>query len=102
MNLSQTLRVRVWRSKLRGEQGLFFSYFFFKAMDDNTNNERLLSRKELASFLKVSLPTVTQYVKDGCPIISKSRKVTGKGSRYCFEQGEVMRWLRNRTRALRR
>lgn len=69
-------------------------------MDDNTNNERLLSRKELASFLKVSLPTVTQYVKDGCPIISKSRKVTGKGSRYCFEQGEVKRSAKGLARVL--
>lgn len=69
---------------------------------NNIDSERLMSRKELASFLGVSLPTVTQYVKDGCPIISKSRKVTGKGSRYCFEQAEVLRWLKNRTMALRR
>lgn len=103
VSLSQTLFVRA-TFKAPGGAGAFFSqcFLFFIFMNVPVNQDKLITRREFADFLGVSLPTVEQYVKDGCPIVSLTRKVTGKGSRYRFEKEVALQWLRNRTRAKRR
>jgi excisionase family DNA binding protein len=63
-----------------------------KAMQ--VEHEILLTRAEMAAYLRISLVTLTDWVKRGLPAHRKR-----KGGRVLFQKSEVLRWLRsNRAR----
>jgi hypothetical protein len=45
----------------------FLQEFTKKDLKDEQNDEDLLNRKEIAKFLRVSLPTLTDWIKRGLP-----------------------------------
>jgi len=49
---------------------------------------RLVNRSDLAEFFGVSLPTVTSWVKRGCPYVQAG----GKGREWRFNTHEVAEW----------
>lgn len=51
-----------------------------------------VNRTQLAAILGVSLPTVDDWVRKGCPIVSRG----GKGVSSRFNTADVIRWLRDR------
>jgi phage terminase Nu1 subunit (DNA packaging protein) len=51
------------------------------------NDEDLLNRKEIAKFLRVSLPTLTDWIKRGLP--SHKRK-----GRAYFDKCEVIKYIK--------
>lgn len=56
--------------------------------------EVLLTRAEMAAYLRISLVTLTDWVKRGLPAHRKR-----KGGRVLFQKSEVLGWLRsNRAR----
>ena len=56
-------------------------------MKDEQNEEDLLNRKEIAKFLRVSLPTLTDWIKRGLP----SHKQRG---RVYFDKTEVIQYIK--------
>lgn len=51
----------------------------------------IVNAKELRELLKVSKPTVTKWVRAGCPHM-RTGESEGSGLRFVFE--EVVEWLR--------
>jgi len=45
----------------------FLQEFTIKELKDEQNEEDLLNRNEIAKFLRVSLPTLTDWIKRGLP-----------------------------------
>jgi excisionase family DNA binding protein len=61
-----------------------------QAVQINPNeDEGLLNRKEIAKFLRVSLVTLTDWIKRGLP----SHKQRG---RVCFDKEEVLNYIREK------
>jgi phage terminase Nu1 subunit (DNA packaging protein) len=54
-----------------------------------------VNRTELAAVFGVSLPTVDQWVRDGCPF---DQKAVGKGRPWIFDTADVSTWLQGRAR----
>jgi excisionase family DNA binding protein len=65
----------------------FFQDFTKKELKDKQNEEGLLNRKEIAKFLRVSLPTLTDWIKRGLP----SHKQRG---RVYFDKTEVIKYIK--------
>ena len=65
----------------------FFQEFTKKELKDEQNKEDLLNRKEIAKFLRVSLPTLTDWIKRGLP----SHKQRG---RVYFDKTEVIKYIK--------
>jgi excisionase family DNA binding protein len=78
---------RIIREALREELLLIPGYVNGK---DSSGPEALLTRAETAALLRISLVTLTTWVKDGLPAHRKR-----KGGRVLFEKSEVLRWLRS-------
>lgn len=56
-----------------------------------------LKREQLAALFKVKSRTISQWLKDGCPVIYTGAKRTpGKGCRPLFIPEEIEQWLKNR------
>ena len=47
-----------------------------------------VNRSELAALFGVSLPTITNWVKKGCPYVEKG----GNGRAWVFNSADVVRW----------
>lgn len=56
--------------------------------------DTLLTRAEMAAYLRISLVTLTDWVKRGLPAHRKR-----KGGRVLFQKSEVLRWLHASRRA---
>ena len=65
----------------------FLQEFIKKELKDGQNEEDLLNRKEIAKFLRVSLPTLTDWIKRGLP----SHKQRG---RVYFDKSEVIQYIK--------
>ena len=65
----------------------FLQEFPKKELKDEQNEEDLLNRKEIAKFLRVSLPTLTDWIKRGLP----SHKQRG---RVYFDKTEVIQYIK--------
>jgi excisionase family DNA binding protein len=65
----------------------FLQEFTKKELKDEQNEEALLNRKEIAKFLRVSLPTLTDWIKRGLP----SHKQRG---RVYFDKAEVKQYIK--------
>ena len=65
----------------------FLQEFTKKELKDEQNEEDLLNRKEIAKFLRVSLPTLTDWIKRGLP----SHKQRG---RIYFDKAEVIQYIK--------
>ena len=65
----------------------FFQEFTKKELKNEQNEEDLLNRKEIAKFLRVSLPTLTDWIKRGLP----SHKQRG---RVYFDKTEVIQYIK--------
>ena len=65
----------------------FLQEFTKKELKDEQNEEGLLNRKEIAKFLRVSLPTLTDWIKRGLP----SHKQRG---RVYFDKTEVIKYIK--------
>ena len=65
----------------------FLQEFRKKELKDEQNEEDLLNRKEIAKFLRVSLPTLTDWIKRGLP----SHKQRG---RVYFDKSEVIQYIK--------
>ena len=65
----------------------FLQEFMKKELKDEKNEENLLNRKEIAKFLRVSLPTLTDWIKRGLP----SHKQRG---RVYFDKTEVIKYIK--------
>ena len=65
----------------------FLQEFTKKELKDEHNEEDLLNRKEIAKFLRVSLPTLTDWIKRGLP----SHKQRG---RVYFDKTEVIQYIK--------
>jgi excisionase family DNA binding protein len=65
----------------------FLQEFTKKDLKDEQNDEDLLNRKEIAKFLRVSLPTLTDWIKRGLP----SHKQRG---RVYFDKAEVKQYIK--------
>lgn len=59
-----------------------------KAASKDENEEPLLSRKEIAAFLGISLVTLTDWMKKGLPF----HKVNG---RVYFQRSEVLKYVKD-------
>lgn len=58
-----------------------------------------LTREQLAALFKVKPRTVSQWLKEDCPVIYTGAKRTpGKGCRPVFIPEEIEKWLKNRDR----
>lgn len=51
--------------------------------------EDLLTKREIAKYLKVSEPTIDRWRKEGLPSIKTNRLVR-------FDRAEVLRWLEDK------
>lgn len=51
-----------------------------------------VTRQGLADIFGVSLPTIDNWVRQGCPYISKG----GRGQEWQFNTAQVSKWLRDR------
>lgn len=51
-----------------------------------------VNRNELADFFGVSLPTISSWIRSGCPVLQKGRK----GLEYAFDTAEVAKWREDR------
>ncbi len=58
-----------------------------KEVNEEQNEEALLNREEIAKFLRVSLPTLTDWIKRGLP----SHKQRG---RVYFDKTEVIKYIK--------
>jgi excisionase family DNA binding protein len=65
----------------------FLQEFTKEELKDKQNEENLLNRKEIAKFLRVSLPTLTDWIKRGLP----SHKQRG---RVYFDKTEVIKYIK--------
>jgi len=65
----------------------FLQEFTIKELKDEQNEEDLLNRNEIAKFLRVSLPTLTDWIKRGLP----SHKQRG---RVYFDKAEVIKYIK--------
>lgn len=65
----------------------FLQEFMNKELRNEKNEENLLNRKEIAKFLRVSLPTLTDWIKRGLPC-HKQR------GRVYFDKTEVIRYIK--------
>ena len=65
----------------------FFQEFTKDELKYKQNEENLLNRKEIAKFLRVSLPTLTDWIKRGLP----SHKQRG---RVYFDKTEVIKYIK--------
>ena len=65
----------------------FLQEFTKKELKNEQNEEDLLNRKEIAKFLRVSLPTLTDWIKRGLP----SHKQRG---RVYFDKTEVIQYIK--------
>ena len=65
----------------------FLQEFTKKGLKADQNEEDLLNRKEIAKFLRVSLPTLTDWIKRGLP----SHKQRG---RVYFAKTEVIQYIK--------
>ena len=65
----------------------FLQEFTKKKLKEEHNEEDLLNRKEIAKFLRVSLPTLTDWIKRGLP----SHKPRG---RVYFDKTEVIKYIK--------
>ena len=65
----------------------FLQEFTKKELKDEQNEEDLLNRKEIAKFLRVSLPTLTDWIKRGLP----SHKQRG---RVDYDKAEVKQYIK--------
>ena len=65
----------------------FLQEFRKKELKDEQYEEDLLNRKEIAKFLRVSLPTLTDWIKRGLP----SHKQRG---RVYFDKAEVKQYIK--------
>ena len=66
----------------------FLQEFTKKELKDEQKEEDLLNRKEIAKFLRVSLPTLTDWIKRGLP----SHKQRG---RVYFDKTEVIQYIKD-------
>lgn len=65
----------------------FFQDFTEKELKEKHNGEDLFNRKEIAKFLRISLPTLTDWIKRGLP----SHKQRG---RVYFDKTEVIKYIK--------
>ena len=65
----------------------FLHEFTKEELRDERKEENLLNRKEIAKFLRVSLPTLTDWIKRGLP----SHKQRG---RVYFDKTEVIKYIK--------
>jgi len=65
----------------------FLQEFMKEELKDEQKEEDLLNRKEIAKFLRVSLPTLTDWIKRGLP----SHKQRG---RVYFDKTEVIKYIK--------
>ena len=65
----------------------FLQEFTIKELKDEQNEEDLFNRNEIAKFLRVSLPTLTDWIKRGLP----SHKQRG---RVYFDKAEVIKYIK--------
>ena len=65
----------------------FLQEFRKRELGDEQNEEDLFNRKEIAKFLRVSLPTLTDWIKRGLP----SHKQRG---RVYFDKTEVIQYIK--------
>ena len=65
----------------------FFQDFTKKELKDKQIQEGLLNRKEIAKFLRVSLPTLTDWIKRGLPSYKQ-------GGRVYFDKTEVIKYIK--------
>ena len=65
----------------------FLQEFTIKELKDEQNEEDLLNRNEIAKFLRVSLPTLTDWIKRGLP----SHKQRG---RVYFDKAKVIKYIK--------
>lgn len=65
----------------------FLNEFTKEELMDERKEENLLNRKEIAKFLRVSLPTLTDWIKRGLP----SHKQRG---RVYFDKTEVIKYIK--------
>ena len=61
---------------------------YLKQLGKDSDSNKLLSRKEVAELLRISLPTLNNYKKSG---ILKCHRI---GNRVLFKKGEVMEALK--------
>lgn len=55
---------------------------------------RIVNRQELAEILGYSLPTVSAWVEEGCPAVTRG----GRGKSFEFDTADVVKWLLARER----
>lgn len=65
----------------------FLQEFTKEELRDELKKENLLNRKEIVKFLRVSLPTLTDWIKRGLP----SHKQRG---RVYFDKTEVIKYIK--------
>lgn len=65
----------------------FLHEFTKEELNDDQKHDHLLNRKEIAKFLRVSLPTLTDWIKRGLP----SHKQRG---RVYFDKTEVIKYIK--------
>ena len=82
------VEVKAWlREIVREEVSQLMSNF---KIQDSCDDGPLMTRAEIAQFLRISLVTLTDWVKRGLPVRRKR-----KGGRVLFIKSEVLTWLKD-------
>lgn len=66
-------------------------------MNTKTKYRELCTQKDLAAMLSVSVRTVRNWHKSGCPRVCIGTAQIGKGVRVRYNMDEVKAWLRSRS-----
>lgn len=66
-------------------------------MNTKTKYRELCTQKDLAAMLSVSVRTVRNWHKSGCPRVCIGTAQIGKGVRVRYDMDEVKAWLRSRS-----
>lgn len=68
------------------EQAPFCKYPLFHTLT-------IVRRAELCKALGVNTKTITQWIKEGMPVIYTGQEVSGKGARHAYHLEKVVYWL---------
>jgi excisionase family DNA binding protein len=85
-HLRKILRETV-RQEIRAEISSMKEALSNKAIAMDLTNEEYMGRKEIAHYLKITLPTLTEWVKRGLPKHQRRRRVL-------FLKSEVLEWMK--------
>jgi excisionase family DNA binding protein len=85
-HLQKILR-EIVRQEIRAEISIIKDTLLAPSKARGLEDEQYMGRVEIANFLKITLPTLTEWVKRGLPKHQRRRRVL-------FLKSEVLQWMK--------